>query len=91
MYDPRNEMTLTEFAAVQGIPSGDEIRVVRPLCNDDGETIKAEPVYTGKAGAVTEEIGALMVDAVNSSYWRNQSGYWHIELVSVYASEQAAA
>lgn len=91
MYDPRNEMTLTEFAKVQEIPENDEIRVIRPLCDDNGETIKADTVYTGKAGAVPEEIGATLIDAVNSDFWKNQSGYWHIECPAVYASEQAAA
>ncbi len=91
MYKTRFELPLKDFIEAQKIPSGDEIRVIRPTCDDDGEPIKADAVYTGKAGDVPPEIGATLIDAVNSDCWRNQSGYWHIETPPLYASEQAAA
>lgn len=91
MYKARFELPLSAFIEAQEIPSGDEIRVIRPTCDDDGEILKAALVYTGKAGAVPEEIGEMTIDAINSDYHKNQSGYWHIECPAVYASEQAAA
>lgn len=89
MYKTALELPLKAFMEAHGIPSGDEIRVIRPTCDDNGEIVKAETVYSGKAGDVPEEIGALLINAVNSDFWRNQSGYWHIECPDVYASEAA--
>lgn len=91
MYKTRFELPLKDFIAAQEIPEADEIRVIRCVCDDDGEPIKADAVYTGKAGDVPPGIGEMTIDAVNSDFWRNQSGYWHIETPPLYASEQAAA
>lgn len=87
----RFEVPLKDFIAAHEIPDGDEIRVILPTCDDDGEIVKADTVYSGKAGDVPEEISELEIDAVNSDFWRNQSGYWHIECPSAYAAEIAAA
>lgn len=91
MYKTAFELPLRDFIEAQEIPSGDEIHVVRCVCDDDGEALSAETVYSGKAGDVSEEDGAMMIDAINSDFWKNQSGYWHIETVPVYASDVEAA
>lgn len=89
MYKTALEMPLRDFIAAHEIPDGDNIRVILPTCDDDGEILKAQVVYEGKAGDVSEDVGALMINAVNSDFWQNQSGYWHIERTSVYASDAA--
>lgn len=91
MWKKGLELPLKDFITAQEIPSNDEIRVIRPICDDDGETLKAESVYSGKAGDVPAGIGETVINAVNSDFWRNQSGYWHIECPDVYASEAVEA
>ncbi len=91
MYSTRFELPLKDFIAAHEIPDGDRIRVVRCTCDDDGETLKSHVTYDGKAGDAPEEIGELEIDAVNSAFWKNQSGYWHIEQTPVYASDVIAA
>lgn len=81
MYKTRFELPLRDFIEAQGIPSGDEIHVIRPTCNDDGEIVKADTVYSGKAGDVDGETGNMTVNAVNCDFWRNKGGYWYIELL----------
>lgn len=87
MYRTPFNLPLRDFIEAQGIPSGDEIHVIRPTCDDDGVQIKADVVYSGKAGSVPEEIGETAIDAINSDFNRNQSGYWHIETPPVYQSD----
>lgn len=88
MYKPL-EIPLADFLKAQEIPSGDEIHVIRPTCDDDGEIVKAETVYSGDAGSVNDETGTMKVNAVNSDFWKNQSGYWYIELLPMYVSGTA--
>lgn len=90
MYKTRFELPLKDFIEAQAIPSGDEIHVVRPTCDDDGEPLKSETVYSGKAGDA-DEYGDMAIDAINSDFQRNQSGYWYIEVTPVYQSDVEAA
>ena len=90
-FDTPLQMPLRDFIEAQEIPCGDEIRVLLPTCNDDGERIKVDVVYSGKAGDVTEEIGETIINAVNSDFWQNRLGYWHVECPDVYASEAVEA
>lgn len=86
MYKTPLELSLRDFIEAQETPANDEIHVIRPTCDDDGEIVKAETVYSGDAGSVNAETGAQTVNAVNCDYWRNQSGYWYIELLPMYVS-----
>lgn len=81
MYKTPLELSLRDFIEAQEIPANDEIHVIRPTCDGDGEIVKAETVYNGKAGEVNDETAKMTVNAVNCDFWRNKGGYWYIELL----------